>query len=123
MPMDGGSMLKDMLSPDPKSKKADRAVGVISKSVAFIVLVIGMVFFQLYLILLGIYILIPGRQKATFLPGRNIRKSFLLNVITHTAFHLAKNRSCNKNKDYGIDNRGEMSLGIFKKVLMIYILC
>ena len=66
MPMDGGSMLKDMLSPDPNSKKADRAVGVISKSAAFIVIVIGMVFLQLYLILLGVYILITRKAESHF---------------------------------------------------------
>ncbi len=67
MPMDGGSILKDILSSLSNSKKTYASVAFFSRGAAFCGLIVGIIFLQLPLILLTIYILFTWKAESNFL--------------------------------------------------------
>jgi Zn-dependent protease len=83
MPMDGGSILRDIMSSNPNNKKAYDRVSLITRSIAFISLVVGIFFFQLYLALFGIYILITWKAESRFSSRQQIGRF----VIRHNRSH------------------------------------
>ncbi|MFI5153963.1 MAG: site-2 protease family protein [Chitinophagales bacterium] len=70
MPMDGGSMLKDILSSNPNSRKSYRVVALFSRGAAFCTLLAGIILLQVSLILLAMYVLFTCNAESNFLSGK-----------------------------------------------------